>query len=255
VALETSPPQPQLGGTSISAATKTHDHKEVNMKNENLTILAISQAPETATSWRGRVARTLTATALLGIATLSIAQTRVADCAPGKLSDYEKLGATGCLIGDKRFFNFQYHQEAAGLPSSAISVTPGTIPETDDPGILFEGKWSSASRKSYVSYIVEVQPNGKPITAASLEMQFGEITGTGKATVLADLCPVEGASQSCGGHGLELKVVLSAAGSKKPLDKARFTEPQQQIRVVNPVDVDSGSGGSASLDGFMAVFH
>jgi hypothetical protein len=225
------------------------------MKNDNLTILAVSQAPETVAAWRGRVACALTATVLLGIATLSFAQTRIPDCAPGKLSDYEKLGATGCLIGDKRFFNFQYHQEAAGLPSSAISVTPGTIPITEDPGILFEGKWSSASRKSYVSYIVEVQPNGKPITGASLEMQFGEITGTGKASVLADLCPAEGASQSCGGQELELQVVLSAAGTKKPLDKARFKEPQQRIRVVNPVDVDSGKGGSATLDGFMAVFY
>ena len=225
------------------------------MKNENSTILEVSPAAEAAADWRGRLARALTSMALLGIAMLSFAQANVPDCTPGTLSDYEKLGATGCLIGDKRFSSFQYHQEAGGLPSSAISVTPGTIPETDDPGILFEGKWSSASQKSYVSYVVEVQPNGKAITGASLEMQFGQITGTGIATVLADLCPVEGASQSCGSQKLELRVVLSAAGAKKPLDKGRFKEPQQQIRVVTPVDVASGSGGSASLDGFMAVFH
>ena len=225
------------------------------MKNENKPILSNSQADESAVHWRGRLARSLTAMAFLGIGMLSLAQGNVPDCTPGTLSDYEKLGATGCLIGDKKFSNFQYHQEAGGLPGSAISVTPGTIHETDDPGILFEGKWSSASRKSYVSYVVEVQPNGKAITGASLEMQFGQITGTGRATVLADLCPVQGASQSCGEQKLELRVVLSAAGSKKPLDKGRFKEPQQQIRVVSPVDVASGSGGSASLDGFMAVFH
>jgi hypothetical protein len=50
-------------------------------------------------------------------------------------------------------------------------------------------------------------------------------------------------------------VALSAAGSKKPLDKGCFKEPQQQIRMVTPADVASGSGGNASLDGFMAVFH
>jgi hypothetical protein len=225
------------------------------MKNESLRVLMTLQAAGPAISWRGRVARAVTVTVLLGIAMLSSAQNKAPDCTPGTLSDYERLGATGCLIGDKRFSSFQYHQEAGGLSSSAISVTPGTIPDTDDPGILFEGKWSSASRKSYVSYVVEVQPNGKAITGASLEMQFGQITGTGRATVLADLCPVEGASQTCGGQKLELRVVLSAAGSKKPLDKGRFKEPQQQIRVVSPVDVASGSGGSASLDGFMAVFH
>jgi hypothetical protein len=192
---------------------------------------------------------------LLGVVMVSFAQTRVPDCVPGTLLEYEKLGATGCLIGDKRFSSFQYHQEAGGPPSSAILVTPGTIPETDDPGILFEGKWSSTSEKSYVSYLVEVQPNGKAITGASLEMQFGKITGTGTATVWADLCPIEGTSPSCGGQMLELKVVLSAAGSRKPLDEGRFKKPQQQVRVVTPVDVASGSGGSASLDGFMAVFH
>jgi hypothetical protein len=192
---------------------------------------------------------------LLGLATLSLANAQVPDCAPGKLSDYEKLGAAGCLIGDKKFSNFQYHQGPSGLPSDAILVTPGTTPETDDPGILFEGKWVSASGESFVSYIVEVQPHGKPITGASLEMQFGQITGTGKAAVAADLCPVDGVAQSCGPQKIELQVVLTASGSKKPTDKGQFNDPQQQIRVVTPVDVSPGSGGTAELDSFMTVFR
>jgi hypothetical protein len=77
------------------------------------------------------------ATALLSLATLSFAHAQVADCVPGKLSVYEKLGVQGCMIGDKRFSNFQYHQGAAGVPSDAISLTPGTTPDTDDPGLLF----------------------------------------------------------------------------------------------------------------------
>ncbi len=113
-----------------------------------------------------------------------------------KLSDYEKLGAQGCLIGDKKFSNFQYHQGATGLPSDAISLTPGTTPESDNPGLLFEGKWAAASEESFVSYDIEAQANGKPITGASLQMQFGEISGTGTATVLADLCPLDGTTES-----------------------------------------------------------
>jgi hypothetical protein len=54
---------------------------------------------------------------------------------------------------------------------------------------------------------------------------------------------------------LELQVVLSAGGSRKPTDKGRFQVPQQQIRVVTPVVLASGNGGSANLDGFMAVFY
>ena len=94
-----------------------------------------------------------------------------------------------------------------------------------------------------MSYEVEVQPNGKPITGASLEMQFGQITGTGRATVLADMCPEDGSAASCGTQKVELKVVLSADGSKKPLDNAQFKEPLKAIRVITPVYVAPGSGG------------
>lgn len=224
------------------------------MKTQPTITAATSQIATRGPSWQGGV-RILTAIALLGFATLSFAQAGVPDCDAGKLSDYEKLGATGCLIGDKNFSNFRYHQGAAGLPSNAISLTPGTTAETDDPGLLFEGKWTSASEDSYVSYDVEAQPHGKPITGASLEMQFGEITGTGKATVQSDLCSTDGASDNCGTQKLELKVVLSATGPKKPQDNGAFKEPQTEIHVVTPVDVAPGSGGTATLDGFMAVFR
>jgi hypothetical protein len=222
------------------------------VKNNPMTIPSFAKS---GPSPKERFVHKLVAVALLGIATLSFADAQVPECAPGKLSDYEQMGSTGCSIGDKKFSNFQYHQGAAELPSDAISVTPGTTPVTDDPGLLFEGKWASASRGSFVSYIVEVQPNGKPISGASLQMQFGQITGTGTARVVADLCPVDGAAQSCGPQKLELQVVLSANGSKKPQDNGQFKDPQQQIRVVTPVDVSPGSGGTAELDSFMTVFR
>ncbi len=225
------------------------------MKNQIANSGTIAPTASLHSSWGGSAVKKLAATALLGFATLSFADAKVSDCIQGTLSDYEKLGNQGCLIGDKRFSNFQYHRGANGLPSDAISLTPGTIPETEDPGLLFEAKWTSASKESSVSYDVEVQPHGKPITGASLEMQFGQITGTGRATVLADMCSEDGSAAGCGAQKVELKVVLSADGSKKPLDNAQFKEPLQAIRVITPVDVASGSGGSAALDGFMAVFR
>ena len=225
------------------------------MKTQIANIETIAPPASLNSSWGGGAVKTLAAAALLGFSTLSFADAKVPDCIQGTLSDYEKLGIQGCLIGDKKFSNFQYHRGANGLPGNAISLTPGTIPETDDPGLLFEAKWTSASQESFVSYEVEVQPNGKPITGASLEMQFGQITGTGRATVLADMCPEDGSAASCGTQKVELKVVLSADGSKKPLDNAQFKEPLKAIRVITPVDVAPGSGGSAALDGFMAVFR
>ena len=225
------------------------------MKSHIANTETITPAAGTTPSWGLSTVKKLAATALLGLATVSFGNAQVADCAPGKLSDYEKLGAEGCMIGDKKFSNFQYHQGAPGLPSEAISLTPGTTPDTDDPGLLFEAKWASASRDSFVSYNVEAQPNGKPITGASLQMQFGTITGTGKATVRADLCSSDGTTDSCASEKLELKVVLSAHGPKTPEANGQFKEPQKEIRVVTPVDLVAGSGGSAALDGFMAVFR
>ena len=225
------------------------------MKSHTANSETIAPTADVTPSWRATVVKKLAATALLSLATLSFANAQVPDCAPGKLSDYEKLGAQGCLIGDKKFSNFQYHQGAAGPPSDAISLTPGTTPDTDDPGLLFEAKWASASRESFVSYHVDVQPNGKPIRGASLQMQFGTITGTGKATVLADMCPSDATTDSCTSEKLELKVVLSAHGPKTPAANGQFKEPQKVIRVVTPIDVAPGSGGSADLDGFMSVFR
>lgn len=203
---------------------------------------------------RKRVATRVAALALLLLTTLSFAAGQVADCTPGKLSDYQRLGATGCLIGDKRFSSFQYHQGLGGLTSDAISVTPGTTADSNDPGILFEGKWVSASQESFVSYTVDAQPQGKPIVGVSLEMQFGQITGTGIAKVLEQLCLPDAVAQSCRQQLLELKVILCAK-SRKPLDSIQFKQPLRQIQVTTPVAVLAGSGSSASMDGFMSVFR
>jgi len=221
------------------------------MQNQAATTIMISLI---RSSRKRSVATKSAVLALLVMATLSLAGAQVVDCAPGTLSDYQKLGATGCLIGAKKFSNFQYHQNLGGLTSDAISVTPETTPGSDDPGLLFEGKWVSAAEQSFVSYTVEAQPQGKPIAGVSLEMQFGQITGTGIATVLAQLCSLDSIEQSCGPQQLELKVVLSAK-SRKPLDNVQFKEPQRQIQVTTPVAILAGSGGSANLDGFMSVFR
>jgi hypothetical protein len=223
------------------------------MQNEAATNEKVPVSTASMSS-KKRIVTRVAALALLLMATLSLAAAQVADCTPGKLSDYQKLGATGCLIGDKKFSNFQYHQGLGRLASDAISVTPGTTPDSDDPGILFEGKWVSASQESFVSYTVEAQPQGKPIAGVSLEMQFGQITGTGTAKVLEQLCSLDAAAQSCGQQSLELKVVLCSK-SRKPLDSIQFKQPHRQIQVTTPVAVLAGSGGSASLDGFMSVFR
>ena len=156
----------------------------IERRTETNSDLAVTKA-----SRSGTTVKKAAAAALLVFALLSLAAAQVPDCAPGKLSDYEKLAAQGCLIGDKRFSDFRYHQASDGLPSDSISVTPGTVPDSDDPALLIEATWVAPSYQgSFVSCTVAVQPNGKPIGGATLEMQFGQITGTGEAKVVAELC-------------------------------------------------------------------
>ena len=139
---------------------------------------------------------------VLELATFVAAQ--VPDCSPGKLSDYEKLGAQGCAIGGMHFSNFTYHQGPSGLPSNAISVTPGTVTDSDDPALLFEANWTTPMPGSSVSYKLEVAPDGKPISGASLEMQFGQITGSGEAEVAAEFHQSTNSLNTCGPAQLTL---------------------------------------------------
>jgi hypothetical protein len=119
---------------------------------------------------------------------------------------------------ENRFSNFRYHQATSGLPSSAISMTPGTSPDNDDPGLMFEAKWVAPSAQSSVSYTIDVQPKGKPISGATLQMQFGEITGAGEAKVVTEICPQVASADNCGAPELKLHVVLSTGSARKVSD-------------------------------------
>jgi hypothetical protein len=247
-------PQINQAAASSTAAT-THDPKEVTMKSGILNLETIAQAFNPNASWGVAIAKKAVATVVLVLAMLSLSIAQVPECTAGKLSDYEKLGAGGCTIGDKTFSNFFYHRVLNGLPSSAISVTPGTVPETEDAGILLEAKWAApTSQESFVTYTIAVQPNGKPIKGATLEMQLGEITGTGEATVMAALCSPAGSSDGCREEQLDLKVVLSSGQSNKAVDEGNFKNPLTAVRVTTPVELAPGRDGTATLDSFMTVF-
>ncbi len=178
------------------------------------------------------------------------------DCAPGKLADYEHLGAQGCTIGHARFFNFHYHKTPNGLPASAISVTPGTTPNSGDPGLLLEAHWHTPLQQgSFISYRVDVPAVAGPLIGATLEMEFGQITGTGEATVVTEICSAEAASGKCGAGALALHVILSARAGRKVSDHRGLQNPLRSFRVINTPSLTTGRNGSASMNGFMMVFH
>ncbi len=178
------------------------------------------------------------------------------DCAPGNLSDYERLGAQGCNIGQARFFNFHYHKASGGLPPGAISVTPGTTPTGGDPGLLLEAHWAAPSQEnSFISYDVEIPPSAKPLTGATLEMELGRVSGTGESKVVSQICPSGPHSDACGPPALELHVMLSARAGRNVSDHRELRIPLRWFRVISKPALTTGRNGSASMNGFMLVFH
>lgn len=199
-------------------------------------------------------------TAALALLVLSIAGPAPAqaapDCAPGNLSHYEHLGAQGCHIGPARFFNFHYYQASDGLPPSAISVTPGTTPTGGNPGLLLEAHWTAPVQdKSSVSYDVDVPPPAKPLTAATLQMEFGQVSGTGEANVVTRICSSPLNSGACGPSALKLEVTLSARAGRKASDDRPLQNPLHSFHVISTPHLITGRNGSAGMNGFMLVFH
>ena len=182
------------------------------------------------------------------------AEAQAPECVPGSLAFYQALGAQGCVVGDAKFSNFKY-QQADGLPAASINLTPGTAPDSSDPGLLVEASWTNPSGQgSSISYTVEIQ-RGKPINGGTLEMQFGQITGTGEARVQTQICaPVEG-SDRCADGSLKLQVVLNAGPEKRVSASGRLATPQRQVRVVSALSIANGKNGTASFNGFMTVLH
>jgi len=189
------------------------------------------------------------------IALAAVAEAQISDCIPGKLADYERLGARGCTIGHKIFSNFAYHQAPNGPPSSAVSVTPGTVPDSNDSAVLFEATWLTPSSGSSISYDVAAALTGDPLSGASLEMQFGQITGTGQGRVASELRVSTASASICGPVQMTLTVFLGASQSKKATDNGQLKHPARQVCAVTTVSIASGKNGSASMDGFMTVFH
>lgn len=192
---------------------------------------------------------------LLVMAAMPLAHAQNAECEPGKLSDYEKLAADGCMIGKYRFANFRYQRGADGLPSKAISVTLGVSPGGDDPGLYIEGRWKAPARQpSTISYTVELPPSGKAIAGATLQMQFGQIVGTGEAKVVTEVCPID-TPDHCGPAGFDLQVLVSAGAERKASDDGQLRTAMHQIAVTHVLDLVTGKNGAATFNGFMMLFH
>jgi hypothetical protein len=224
-----------------------------------------TSSPTLVASWRDRQRLSVSARSLSGLrfvllavvalAGISEAAAQVPDCDSAKLTEYLKLGADGCAVGKYRLSNFEYRPGPDGLSASAISVTAGISPGSDDPGILIEGNWSRPLRQpSTISYNVEPLPAGRLLDGATLEMQFGQVTDTGEASVATEVCPAVTTSDRCAVADVKLHVTLSAA-QRRASNNGRLAGPASHLRVTDTISLAAGKNGSASFTGFMLVLH
>ena len=109
-----------------------------------------------------------------------------AACSSGSLKDYIALGNDGCLIGDKKFFNFNYNALGTAKDAKFIAVTPSSQPFA--ASLTFDAVWLNGT-KSGIGFSIEVQPGGNPMIGAGLgaKADIG-LVGLGMSDVREGLC-------------------------------------------------------------------
>jgi hypothetical protein len=133
---------------------------------------------------------------LLAVALLALAApalTFASACVQAKLDVYIGLGSTGCEIGDKRFYNFQYlivtAQNAVGITADNITVSPDAV---GDLGVVFGAGWGvigpGAVLDFQIQYAVTVYTGTDSIIDAHLDLGGVNITGQGAISAAEDLC-------------------------------------------------------------------
>lgn len=159
------------------------------------------------------------------------------------------MGPDGCRIGNVQVLGF-VRRGTGLLKSSSISVTPGTSIDSNDPALLVEAHWTAKPDQSLVlTYRVTVVTTGGAIGGGTLEMQFGQISGTGTGHIDAELCPV--GENDC----MKLQTLLGADRPHKPRDAGELRAPVRELQVNESLELSAGRNGSAQVNGFMTVFR
>jgi hypothetical protein len=128
--------------------------------------------------------------------------TAVADtCVSGDtLAQYVALGAAGCTIGDKTFYDFSYGDTVSGgaTATAAASVNVYTVGDTGeaiagpDYGVQFESSWGAAdgqTNDAVIQFDVAVTSGSNYLITDAGLAQDAFVNGTGsEATVAEQIC-------------------------------------------------------------------
>ncbi len=102
-------------------------------------------------------------------------------CTVGTVETYVALGAAGCQIGDKLFYDFNYLGTGSGgatpIPEAGVAVTPIDTPY--NPGFTFNAPWSVGAGQalnSTIGFTVAVLDGGGLIKDISATMMgYGRV--------------------------------------------------------------------------------
>jgi hypothetical protein len=177
-----------------------------------------------------------------------------AACVTATLADYIALGAGGCTIGDKTFFDFGYTASAsngglAALPIPAGGVTVDPVPPATGPageiGLDFVAAWVvgvGGTLDSNIRFNVAVTGGGPLlIDDASLAQAGSSFSGTGIASVSENAC----GPAPCTPSGAITLLTVDEAGQVALSDHKFFT-PTGSLSVIKDIAVLGGTG-SASI--------
>jgi hypothetical protein len=170
-------------------------------------------------------------------------------CGTGTLADYVALGATGCEIDDKLFYDFEYTSTGSGgatpVPADGVAVTPITIPF--NPGFIFNAPWSVGPGQlldSMINYTVVVLEGGAQIKDLSARM-------TGFSAVPDGLVMVAETADLPSGSGTT--VVLPALFATSPTnfnDRSSVVFPLTPGPITIHKDISvNGNNGFATVSG------
>jgi hypothetical protein len=212
-----------------------------------------------------RSLRLLALMVLLATASALFADGIVNTCPNGTLQDYLDLGPSGCILGDKKFTDFQQPfvgdfrtgvKTKASLPFFPGNIAVLPIDTPGDPGFVFDfGNATFPSggvEGTDITYAITVLRDGSTINGASLSIN-ATADGAGSAVAVEDLnCTTETGPCHTGGTTggtdqlLALVCILGNCEPDQPTDSAPFPSVKR-LFVTDTFYVDTGDGGDVTI--------
>jgi hypothetical protein len=191
---------------------------------------------------------------LATLMTIPVAPVLASPCLPGTLQDYVNLGMPGCEAGVASFSGFVVLPgEFLAMPVDPDTITVTPVGGAFNPGLQFGINTLAIAGELFESFF-RFTVAGE-LSAASLLLGPGTVTGDGAAIAVEDLC-VNGSfvgndPLGCSGSA-DTAIVARTETSEFLLDQKPIIGGFFDILV--DISIDGGLAGTASLDNVTVQF-